>query len=214
VASTKDRILDTTAELFRRYGYTGTGLKQIVAEANAPFGSVYHFFPGGKQHLGEEVIRRSGRMYLELFEAIFDAAPDVVTGTSDFFFGAAETLRVTDYADACPIETVALEVASTNEPLRLATADVFVSWIDAGTARFSAAGIPKRKARELTINLLAGLEGAFVFSRAMRSTEPIEVAGAAATAAVRAAVAELRSKRRGEGKRGRGAPLAPARGTR
>jgi AcrR family transcriptional regulator len=46
--STKARILDTTAELFMRYGYTGTGLKQIVADANAPFGSLYHHFPGGK----------------------------------------------------------------------------------------------------------------------------------------------------------------------
>ena len=104
-----------------------------MAEANAPFGSIYHHFPNGKAQLGEEVIRRSGQMYKELFEAIFDAAPDVATATSDFFLGAAETLRQTDYADACPIETVALEVASTNEPLRKATAAVFESWIAAGT---------------------------------------------------------------------------------
>lgn len=187
-ASTKDRILETTAELFRRYGYTGTGLKQIVASANAPFGSVYHFFPGGKEHLGGEVIRRSGRMYQELVEAVFDAAPDVATGTSDVFTGAAETLRQTDYADACPIATVALEVASTNEPLRQATADVFDSWITAAVQRLVDAGIPPDRARELAISLLAALEGAFVFSRAMRSTEPVEVAGATATAAIRAAL--------------------------
>ena len=29
--NTKERILDVTAEMFRRYGYTGTGLKQVVA---------------------------------------------------------------------------------------------------------------------------------------------------------------------------------------
>src|SRR2546423_4963001 len=120
--NTKERILETTAEMFRRYGYTGSGLKQIVAEAEAPFGSLYHFFPGGKEQLGDEVIRQAGHFYFLLFEAIFDAAPDVVTATSDFFAGAAETLRVTDYADACPIATVALEVANTNETLRKATA--------------------------------------------------------------------------------------------
>jgi AcrR family transcriptional regulator len=195
-STTKDRILETTAELFRRYGYTGTGLKQIVAEANAPFGSLYHFFPGGKQHLGEEVIRRSGQMYQELVEAVFDAAPDVVTGTSNCFLGAAETLRETDYADACPIETVALEVASTNEQLRQATADVFESWINAGTERFVAAGIPKKRARELMISMLALLEGAFVLSRAMHSTEPLKIAGAAAAASVRAALTESRRVRR------------------
>jgi AcrR family transcriptional regulator len=190
VAGTKERIMDTTAELFRRYGYTGTGMKQIVAEANAPFGSIYHFFPDGKAQLGEEVIRRSGEMYRELFEAIFEAAPDVVTATSDFFLGAAETLRQTDYADACPIETVALEVASSNEPLRKATADVFDSWIAAGTGRLAEAGLPEDRARALTIAFIAALEGAFVLCRATRTTEALEVAGAQMTAAVQAALAE------------------------
>jgi AcrR family transcriptional regulator len=187
-SATRDRILDTTAELFRRYGYTGTGMKQIVAEANAPFGSLYHFFPGGKEQLGEETIRRSGRMYGELFEAIVDPAPDPVTGIGDFFAGAAAVLRETDYADACPIATVALEVASTSEPLRRASADVFEGWIATACERLTAAGVDDRTARELAIAIIASLEGAFVLSRALKSTEPLEVAGAAATAAVRAAL--------------------------
>jgi len=189
-ASTKDRIMETTAELFRRYGYTGTGLKQILAEANAPFGSLYHFFPAGKAQLGEEVVRQSGRMYQELVEAVFDAAPDVVTGTRDCFMGAAETLRQTDYADACPIETVALEVASRNEPLRIATADVFQNWIAAGTERYAAAGIPPARARALAIAFICALEGAFVLCRAMRTTEPLEVAGAHAATAVEQALGD------------------------
>ena len=49
IPPTRDRILYATAELFRRQGYAGTGLKQVVAEAQAPFGSLYHHFPGGKR---------------------------------------------------------------------------------------------------------------------------------------------------------------------
>ncbi|HTF55302.1 MAG TPA: TetR/AcrR family transcriptional regulator, partial [Pseudonocardia sp.] len=63
MADTKSRILTKTGELFRRNGYVGTGLKQIATEADAPFGSIYHFFPGGKQQLAAEVIRAAGRMY-------------------------------------------------------------------------------------------------------------------------------------------------------
>ncbi len=186
--STKARILDTTAELFMRYGYTGTGLKQIVADANAPFGSLYHHFPGGKQELGVEVIHRSGAMYLELVLGVFDAAPDIVTGVHDCFAGAAEVLRATDYADACPIETVALEVASTNEPLREATAEVFESWIEGASAKFRAAGIDDSAARELSISVIALLEGAFVLARASRKTEALDAAGTMAAAAVEAAL--------------------------
>ena len=52
-AGTKERIVNASAELFRRQGYTGTGLKQVVAEADAPFGSLYHFFHGGKEQLAD-----------------------------------------------------------------------------------------------------------------------------------------------------------------
>ena len=186
--STRDRIVYASAELFRRQGYTGTGLKQITAEAQAPFGSLYHFFPGGKEQLGDEVIRVAGEFFRRLFETIADDAPDIVTGVGDFFDGAAETLRQTDYADACPIATVALEVASTNETLRKATADVFESWIGEAADRLADAGLPRRRAREVAIATIASLEGAFVLSRAMRTTEPMKAAGAAAAETVRNAL--------------------------
>ena len=193
-ATTKERILQTTAELFRRQGYTGTGLKQIVAAANAPFGSLYHHFPGGKEQLGAEVIRSSGAMYQELIMTILEAAPDIVTGLSDCFTGAAAVLVATDFADACPIETVALEVASTNDTLRRACADVFESWIAAGTDHHARAGLPRAKARELTILFITALEGAFVLSRAMRSTEPLTSAGKYVAAAVSASMPSKRPR--------------------
>jgi AcrR family transcriptional regulator len=187
-SDTKERILDSSGELFRRQGYVGTGVKQIVEEAGAPFGSLYHFFPGGKEELGAETIRRSGALYGLLLGEFVGPDVELVRGVGDFFAGAAETLVETDYADACPIATVALEVSSSNEELRTACADVFIAWIDGGVERFAAEGIPRKKARELAIQMLAALEGAFVLSRALRSTEPVERAGAAAAAAVQAAI--------------------------
>ncbi|HZL48584.1 MAG TPA: TetR/AcrR family transcriptional regulator [Solirubrobacteraceae bacterium] len=187
-STTKDRIIDSSAELFRRQGYTGTGVKQIVAAANAPFGSIYHFFPGGKEQLAAETIRSSGQLYIQLFATIALQAPDVTTAVGDFFAGAAETLEETDYADACPIATVALEVANTSEPLREATAEVFDSWIVGATEYFAAAGIAREDSRELAFTMLSLLEGAFIFCRAMRTTEPLQIAGASAVAAVQAAL--------------------------
>jgi AcrR family transcriptional regulator len=187
---TRERIVAAGAELLRVKGYTGTGVKEIVTAAQAPFGSLYHHFPGGKEQLGEEVIRHSGALYGALVPLIFDAAPDVVTGVRAFFAGAAEHLVETDYADACPIATVALEVASTSEPLRRATADVFESWIVALAPRFEAAGLPEDRARELAIAMLAGLEGAFVLARAMRTTVALEIAGEVAAQALAGALGE------------------------
>jgi AcrR family transcriptional regulator len=190
-SSTRERIVESSATLFRRQGYTATGVKQIVADAEAPFSSLYHFFPRGKDQLAGEVIRSSGLFFQQLVESVFDAAPDVLEGVRDCFAGAGETLRQTSYADACPIATVALEVASTNEPLRLATAEVFEGWIRSGTERFARAGLPEASARELAIAMITALEGAFVLSRAMRTTEPLEVAGAHAAAAAKAALSNI-----------------------
>ncbi len=190
MSDTKERITDSSAELFRRQGYAGTGIKQILAGANAPFGSLYHFFPGGKEQLGAHTIRASGQLYIELFATIAAQARDAPTAVRGFFSGAAETLVETDYADACPIATVALEVASTNEQLRLASAEVFDSWIAAASRYFVAAGIPSARARELAFSMLCLLEGAFIFCRTMRSTEPLRIAGDSAEAAVRSALAQ------------------------
>jgi len=185
---TKERILDSSGELFRRQGYMGTGVKEILAEAGAPFGSLYHHFPGGKAELGAETVRRSGFLYGLLLGEFAGPEVELAAGIRAFFAGAAETLVETGYADACPIATVALETSSTDEGLRRACADVFSAWIEGGTERFAMAGIPRPRARTLVIQMLAALEGAFVLSRALRSTEPIELAGEASVAAIQAAL--------------------------
>lgn len=190
MSTTRERIIERSAELFRQQGYSATGVKQIVTAAKAPFGSLYHFFPGGKEELGAEAIRVSGAFYLQLIPAVMDPASDIVTGVRDFFNGAAEHLRETDYVDACPIATIALEVSSTSEPMRVACAEAFESWIVAGTERFVRVGLEPGKARELAVAMLAALEGAFVLARAQRSTEPLRIAGELAAARVEAALAE------------------------
>ncbi len=190
---TRERILDASRVLFARRGYAGTGIKQILAEADAAFASLYHFFPGGKDQLAAEAIRTSGAMYQQLVEGVLDAAPDLLTGIIDCFAGAAETLRATGYADACPIATVALEVASTDETLRQATADVFASWITALTTRIVSVGVDEATATELAISTIALLEGAFVLSRTLRSTVPMTAAGQTATEAARAVLKRAQS---------------------
>lgn len=171
---TRERILYATAELFRRQGYHGTGLKQIVAEADAPFGSLYHHFPGGKTELGEQVIESAGAFFQALVTAVYDEGASTEDSVRAVFAGAAETLEATDYEDACPIATVALEVASTDDRLRAATAAVFERW----TVALTAATGDRAKA----LAVIAALEGAFVLCRASRNTEAMHAAGEMAAA--------------------------------
>src|ERR1700712_614003 len=96
-SETRDRILQASGELFRRQGYAGTGVKQILTEAAAPFGSLYHFFPGGKSALGAETVRVPGAKYGELLGAIIPPERDLVEGVRDFFETAAANHRDSGY---------------------------------------------------------------------------------------------------------------------
>ena len=176
---TRARLLTATNESFRRRGFNGTSLKRVTAAAGAPIGSLYHFFPGGKEELAAATIESSGDAYRQLFEVMAGAAPDIAHAITDFFDGAATALEETDFIDPCPIGTVAREVASTNENLRAATQGVFASWIDAAATHLEGAGASSHNARELAMTLVAALEGGFVLARAARDAEPLRATGRA-----------------------------------
>ena len=192
MTGTRERIVETSAELMRRQGYAATGIKQIATDAKAPFGSLYHHFPGGKEELGAAAIRMSGAIYEQLIPAVFDPAPDLPTAVRAFFAGAGEHLREADFADACPIATIALEVSSSSELMREACAEVFERWLAAGIERFVAGGLSAEQGRELAVAMFAALEGAFVLARAARSTEALAVAGQLTARAVEQALAGAR----------------------
>ncbi|HEX3334692.1 MAG TPA: TetR/AcrR family transcriptional regulator [Acidimicrobiales bacterium] len=185
---TRERLITAGVSLFKARGLNGTGVKEILDRADARFSSLYHYFPGGKDELAAVVIARAGAEYQLLVEAVWDSEHDVVSGVRKVFEGAADLLESTDYADACPVAAVALEVASSNEELRLATSEVFDAWIDSASSRLVDAGATAGDARTLAHSLIALLEGAFVLCRAGRRTEPMRDAAGVAATLVRQAV--------------------------
>lgn len=82
-------------------------------------------------------------------------------------------MSATGFANMCAVGSVAAEVADTVEELRDTTAAVFRAWLDGGTAYFVGRGVPEDTARELTIAIVAALEGAFTLARTLRDTEPL-----------------------------------------
>jgi hypothetical protein len=122
------------------------------------------------------VIHKAGAFFQALVTAVYDEEATTEAAVRAVFSGAAETLEATDYEDACPIATVALEVASTDDRLRQATAEVFERWAEAITERLGD--------RQKGLALIAALEGAFIICRASRSTEGMHAAGEMAAALV------------------------------
>lgn len=196
---TRVRLVESAAKLFSQQGFTATGIKAVLAAAAAPYGSLYHFFPGGKQELGAAALTHSGARYRGLLESLYPPGADVVEATAAAFVRAAELLEGIDYAYACPIATIALEVSNTYELMRTAAADAFESWLEVLEQRFTAAGMTDERARDAAVEVFCLIEGAVLLSRTTRSSVPLHTAGRAATNAVAAGLAASHNDRRSRG---------------
>jgi AcrR family transcriptional regulator len=173
ISDTKARLLRAGEQLFRTQGYVGTGLKELSQTAAAPWGSMYHYFPGGKDQLGVEVLAFAGEKGRAGIQAAFDHYDDPGAAVERIFTNEVKTLETSDFRDGCPIAAVTLDMASVNETLRSACADNFGLWLEAFKQGFLAAGAPKAQAAALAGFVLSTLEGAIVLSRAAKDPSPL-----------------------------------------
>jgi AcrR family transcriptional regulator len=187
-ASTRDRFLVAATGLFRRQGYSGTGLKQIVAESSAPLGSLYYFFPGGKQDLALQAMAHTAERYDRLLDRVFTETADIGRAAIKWFDWAARALKKSDFADGCPVGTVACEIASSNESLRQASRAVFDSWRSRVAAQLVDEGVEPAQARRLATFAVASLEGAIMLGRVQRSTRPLRDTGRVVAETLSAAI--------------------------
>src|SRR5919107_66934 len=61
MSAARDLIVETACDLFESQGFHATGINQIVKESGAPKGSLYHYFPEGKDEIAEAAIQWAGR---------------------------------------------------------------------------------------------------------------------------------------------------------
>ena len=177
--STRESILTAAAELMRHRGYAAVGMKDIVAASGAPIGSLYHHFPGGKVQIAREALLNAAIAYGLLIPTLVDPHTDLGEALEFVFAQAAEDMAATEFANLCPVASVAAEIADNVEELRQACASAFDGWLDGGTAYFTARGLPPAMARDVTVALVGALEGGFVLARTLRSTKPLLAAGRA-----------------------------------
>jgi TetR/AcrR family transcriptional repressor of lmrAB and yxaGH operons len=170
----KKRALRTAAELFRRQGYNGTGLNQIVAESGAPKGSLYFHFPGGKSELAVEAVTASGRAVGNAIGRVLESTDDAAEAIGRVIDFIAADLRHSDYQHGCPVGSVAVDVASTSEPIRTACREIFDEWQATIARRLEKSGWDEQAASDDALVVVSLLEGALVLARSRRDTAPFD----------------------------------------
>lgn len=174
-AGTRDRLLESAITLMRRSGLAGAGINEIVRASGAPKGSVYHFFPGGKQQIVAEGLERSARQVVAFIESALATKRAPGAKVRALFAAFARRLEQGGYRTSCAAGTVCLDLDAELEGLRLVVASVFDAYVDAIAAHFAIAN--RRRARSFASLLLTAIEGAYVRGRAERSSAPFREAG-------------------------------------
>jgi TetR/AcrR family transcriptional repressor of lmrAB and yxaGH operons len=175
--TTRDRIVVASARLLQRQGYVGTGIKQIAKEAQATLGSVYHFFPGGKEAVAVAAIRHSGQEFAALLREALDSVDDPAEAVLACALRLAGELRESGWIDGCPVTAAALETLGTDSEIQQACADALRDWEQMVLDKLLRGGLAVEDARELATTVISALEGAEVTAQVTRSEEPLHAAG-------------------------------------
>jgi len=174
MSSTRDQIIETTAQLLEKQGYRATGLNQIVEKSGAPKGSLYYYFPGGKEEFGTEAVKKVAQEIHRRIDTILATVEDPGEAVEAFILRVAHHVRTSNYLKGGPITSVALEACTTSERLNKACRETYDLWQLAFVEKLVNSGFSSARSKRLAGLIIASLEGAIVLSRTNRSVEPLE----------------------------------------
>ncbi|MGR8007956.1 TetR/AcrR family transcriptional regulator [Streptomyces hypolithicus] len=175
--STQGRIVITASRLLQRQGYTGTGIKQIAREAQATLGSIYHFFPGGKEAVAVAALQHGDQEFADLLRSALDSEQNPGAAVEACTRQLAEALRESGWVDGCPITATALETLGTDSEIQRVCETALRGWEQLVRDKLLRSGLSAEDARDLATTIISTLEGAEVTAQVTRSEEPLRAAG-------------------------------------
>jgi TetR/AcrR family transcriptional regulator, lmrAB and yxaGH operons repressor len=174
-SNTRHRLVEATITLMRRSGLSGAGINEIVRESGAPKGSVYHFFPNGKQQIVEESLAAYTARVVAFIDASLSSKRRPGEKIKALFIAFAERIEQGEFLHSCPNGTVCLDLDAELEGLRLVVAGAFGHYMKAIAAHFPFQN--RQRAESFAGLVLTAIEGAYIRGRAERSSKPFRDAG-------------------------------------
>ena len=154
----KDEVLDRLLDTFRERGYEGASLAELSAATGLVKSSLYHYFPGGKEDMAEQVLAHLDRqLTTNLYEPLRSARTPAkklgaMLDTIDAFYEGGRK--------GCLLERLCASVDRTRfrRPLRKA----FTVWMEAIEAVCLEAGLARAVARARAEEFVVHIEGALI----------------------------------------------------
>ncbi|MDQ0111928.1 TetR/AcrR family transcriptional regulator [Paenibacillus harenae] len=170
----KQSIVETASKLFVTQGYHATGLSQIIKESECPKGSVYYYFPKGKEELAIASIECTKQVVLAKWNDCFNKYDNPAEAIAMFIKELAVDVAKNGYEGYVPFSFwIAAETSSVSDKLREASQSVFAAWQNVISSRLHMTGIGQAKSNELGTVIVSLLEGALLLAITNRDTTPL-----------------------------------------
>ncbi|MDX6623301.1 MAG: hypothetical protein QOE75_1233 [Solirubrobacterales bacterium] len=170
----RERLINGARKLLAEKGYAGMELRDVAEVGEAPRGSIYHHFPGGKIQLAVEATSREGA---EVQAAIERSLEERGLAATLRMFGEMFARRVKDHPErlGCPVAAAAL--ARPEDPsLAAAATAAFASWEEPIAAALRDEGIGRKDAAAFAGLVVSTIEGALIRARAAGDRAPLDSA--------------------------------------
>jgi TetR/AcrR family transcriptional repressor of nem operon len=177
--ATRDRIVAAAAELIHDRGVSATNLQDVQAAAHVSGSQMYYHFPD-KASLVREVISIRVAKTFDMFSSDqwrLDSVERLRTWRDML---VAEQRR-TQCERACPLGSLASELANTQPDARVDLAAGFIGWMEAirsGLRVMHRTGElnPDADPEQLAFALLAAVQGGLLISKTVRDVAPLAAA--------------------------------------
>ena len=169
----RDALIWAAAKLFHRQGYSGTGLRDILAASGAARGSLYHYFPGGKEEIGAAAVAAAGGLVTETLAELARQADSPVDFLRCYTGMLVRWLEASNFRDGCPITTTLLETTPGSAAIARAGQSVFADWQVVMEDLLRQHGWRADHVAPTATAMIAGLEGALLLARVEANAQPI-----------------------------------------
>jgi TetR/AcrR family transcriptional repressor of lmrAB and yxaGH operons len=190
-STTRETILQTTCDLLENQGYHATGLNEIVRESKTPKGSLYYYFPAGKDEIASEAVLLAGRTVSERIRENLGKVKDPAEAVQSFVETIAYYVEVSGFRSGGPLTIVAAETATTSERLNLTCREAYMMLHGAFKAKLTESGAADESAEHLAWTIIAAIEGATILSRTFHSGDPLRRAAVDLACLLRSALKNI-----------------------
>ncbi|MCV7317137.1 TetR/AcrR family transcriptional regulator [Mycolicibacillus parakoreensis] len=169
----RQRMVAGAADMISRRGLNATSVRDLAKHTQAPLGSTYHYFPGGKYDLATEAVRWADNLTMSVLAKELASGPQA--GLSAFLSLWRHIVLDSDFHAGCPVLAVSVEdLPDKHHAPRDAAAEAFGRWISLLAESLRDAGASPSDADQVATLIVAAVEGTVAICRAQRSITPLD----------------------------------------